>query len=247
MKIRKKVMMFLTMFCLVSVGVLSSSNTVYAKKITSMSQAEAMALKKVKNAVVTELDKDYEKGRIVYEVKLVKGTKEYEITYRASDGKMISYSWEENKIDKTSTKKIMSKSKIKKLAKKKVKGASIVSVEKKRDDGIYVYKVKMKKNNTKYSLEYHARTGKLLEYERELVEKSTKNGNSYIGCKKAKQIALKKVPGATVMSVEFEKDDGVPVYEVFMSKKKTSYDIEIHAVTGKILNVEKMRMEYSYD
>lgn len=247
MKIRKKVMMFLTMVCLVSVGVLSSSGTVYAKKITNIWQAEAMALKKVKNGIVTEIDKDYEKGSLVYEVDLVKGTKEYEITYRASDGKIIAYGWEENKIDRTSKKKVMSKSKIKKLAQKKVKGAAITSVEKKRDHGIYVYKVKMKKNSTKYTLEYHARTGKLLEYQWELVTKTSKNAVQYIGSKKAKQIALKKVPGATVVKVEFDRDDGVPLYEVELIKGEFEYEIEIHAKTGKILDIDKECMDVIYD
>lgn len=78
-----------------------------------------------------------------------------------------------------------------KTGKKEVSGGSITSLVKKRSDGIDIYKVKMKKGSKKYELEFHARTGKLLEYEWELTTKSS-NKNNYIGTAKAKEIALKK-------------------------------------------------------
>lgn len=246
MKKKKISFMILVMFCMVFVGVFSFSDTAYAKKITSFAQVKKMALKKVKNAIVTEMDKDYEKGILVYEVHLLKGTKEYELTYRASDGKMLSYGWEQKKIDRRSKKKVMSESKCKKLARKEVPGGKITSIRKTRDDGIIKYKVKMQKDNKKYELEYHARTCKLLEYEWELKVK-TNNSNKYIGVAKAKKIALKEVPGGTVVKVEFDKDDGVPIYEVEIIKDYYEYDIEIHAKTGKILDIDIDGVEYIYD
>lgn len=174
----------------------------------------------------------------------MKGKKEYELTYRASDAKLISYKWEIASWYITKGKgKIISKSKCKKLAKKEVSGGSITSLVKKRSDGIDIYKVKMKKGSKKYELEFHARTGKLLEYEWELTTKSS-NKNNYIGTAKAKEIALKKVGGGHVIKVEFDMDDGVPVYEVEIIKGDYEYDVEIHAKTGKILEVDK---DYIYD
>ena len=93
-----------------------------------------------------------------------------------------------------------------------------------------------KKGSKKYELEFHARTGKLLEYEWELTTKSS-NKNNYIGTAKAKEIALKKVGGGHVIKVEFDMDDGVPVYEVEIIKGDYEYDVEIHAKTGKILEL----------
>lgn len=239
MKVRRGFMMIFMMVCLVSAGVLSSSDTAYAQKITSMNQAKKKALKKVKNAVVTEVDKDYEKGILIYEIHLVKGTKEYEITYRASDGKTLSYGWEEEAVNRYSSKAVMSKSQCKKLARKKVSKGKITSITKKLDDGIYVYKVKMKKGSKKYTLKYHARTRELLEYEWELVTKTSDKKNNYIGREKARQIALAQVPGAVVVKIEFDKDDGVPVYEVELIKDEFEYEIKIHAKTGKILDIDK--------
>lgn len=237
MKKKKNSLIILMMFCMAFVSVFCVSDTVYAKKITSFAQVKKMAQKKVKNAVVTEMDKDYEKGVLVYEVHLLKGTKEYELIYRASDGKMLSYEWEEKKIDRHSKKKVMSESKCRKLALKEVSGGKIISIRKTRDDGIIKYKVKLQKSDKKYELEYHAKTCKLIEYKWELKTKTT-NKNNYIGVEKAKKIALKEVPDGTVIKVEFDKDDGVPVYEVEVIKDYSEYEIKIHAKTGKILDID---------
>lgn len=226
------------MACLVAAGVFAVPATVHAKKITSISQVKKMALKKVKNASVLEVDTDYEKGTFVYEVKLLQKTKVFDLTYRASDGKLIQYGWEETSVKRNSGKKIISQSKCKKLAKKKVPGAEILSISRKRDDGIDQYKVKMQKGKRKYELEYHARTGKLIEYEWKETLKPKPSNNNYIGVERAKEIALSEVPGATITKVEFDRDDGVPVYEVEFFKGPYEYDIKIHAVTGKILDFD---------
>ena len=190
--------------CLALIGILAVPNTAYAKKITSDSQVRRLAKKEVKGAVIIEIDRDYEKGNLVYEVKLMKGTKEYDLTYRASDGKLIEYDMEELRV-RPSSKKIISKSKCKRLAKKKVKGGQIISIRLKFDDGIEEYKVKKPGNS------------------------------GYIGVEKAKQIALAEVPGATVVKAEFDNDDGVPVYEVELVKDVWEYEFKIHAKTGQIL------------
>lgn len=249
MKKRKTAGMILVMFCLMFAGILTSSETAYAKRITNYSQVKKMALKKVKGAHILEIDKDYEKGVLIWEVDLIKGTKKYEIKYRASDGKMLSYEWEQKKIDRKTKKKVISQDKCKSLARKQVKGAKITSINKKYEKGIVLYKVKMKTSTKKYELKYHGRTGKLIKYEEELIIKPQKQ-TSYIGVKKAKEIALKKVPGATVVKVEFDRDDddGVPVYEVELIKGQFEYEIEIHARTGKILDFDKdYRDDYEED
>lgn len=232
----KKIFIIVFVSLLVSTSVLSSADILSAQKITSVSQAKKKALNKVKNAVVTEVDKDYENGKLVYEITLVKGTKKYDITYRASNGKLVNYGWEEREQTGNNT-NIISKSACKKLARSKVKKAKIQSVSKKYDDGIYVYVVKMKKGSKKYTLEYAAGTGKLLEYEWKLVSKTS--SSTYIGTSKAKKIALAQVTGATLVKIEFDKDDGVPVYEAELTKGQYEYEITIHAKTGKVLEIDK--------
>ena len=222
---------------------LAAADSAAAAGISSANQAREKALKKVPNAVVTDTDLDTENGEQVYEIELVKGSKKYDITYRASDGKMTEYGWEKTTVSPSRNRAVISEEKCRRLALDRVKNATITAVSQKTDDGIDIYKVKMKKGSKKYELEFHARTGKLLEYEWELTTKSS-NKNNYIGTAKAKEIALKKVGGGHVIKVEFDMDDGVPVYEVEIIKGDYEYDVEIHAKTGKILEVDK---DYIYD
>lgn len=205
-----------------------------AKKIGSLSTAKKMAKKKVKKAVITEAGTDYEKGTLVYEVELFKGSREYNLKYRASDGKLLEYQWELKNAGYSRTKKV-SVSKIRKKAASKVKKAKILSVV--LDDDDYEYKVIMKKGTKKYKLVYHAGNGKLEEYgwEEKDIKKTVA---SYISVKKAKAIAVKKVPGARVVKAKFEHDDGLPVYEIEMKKDWLEYEIKIHAQTGKILEFD---------
>lgn len=207
-----------------------------AKKIGSLSAAKKMAKKKVKKAVITEAGTEYEKGMLVYEIELFKGSREYDVKYRASDGKLLEYRWELKNTAYSRTKKL-SESKIRKKAASKVKNAKIVSVVLDMDDDDYEYKVIMKKGKKKYKLVYHAGNGKLLEYGWEESVKQAKK-TAYIGLKKAKAIAARKVPGARVVKAEFDHDDGLPVYEIEMKKDWLEYEIKIHAQTGKILEFD---------
>lgn len=177
MRTHKRSPLIVLTVCLISIGILSFSDPVSAKRITSLRQAAKTATAAVKNADVTEVDSDYEKGQLIYEIQLIKGAKKYDITYRASDGKMLSYGWEIYRPQQGSKKKIMNRSNCQKLALKEVPGAKILSLVQKSDDGIPIYKVKLTHSNKKYTLEYHARTGKLLEYEWELTVSTQKKPN----------------------------------------------------------------------
>lgn len=220
------------------------SGTVSAKAAKSARQIEKLAKKQVKGATVLKIEREKENGVLVYEVEMLKGKKEYDLTYRASDGKLISYGWEiQSWYVKNGTGKTMSLSKCKKLAQKEVSGGKIISIVKKRSNRIDIYKVKLQKGSKTYELKFHARTGKLLEYEWEINAKSSSN-NKYIGEKKAKQIALKEVGGGTVVKIEFDMDDGVPVYEIEIVDGELEYEVIIHARTGAVLEID---VDYIYD
>ncbi|CRK81074.1 PepSY domain-containing protein [Neobacillus massiliamazoniensis] len=63
-------------------------------------------------------------------------------------------------------------------------------------------------------------------------------GNKRISENEAKNIALKKVKGE-VVKVVLEEDDGRAVYEVKVKSSGIIYEIEIDAMTGQVLEVEK--------
>lgn len=230
----KRIMMVAAvLFCVI----LMAPAAAEAKKISSVGAAKKLARNKVKGAVVTEVDIDYENGGLVYEVSLFKGSREYGLSYRASDGKLVQYEWESAGTTGISNGKRLTKSQIKKLAKKYVKKAKITQVYLDVDDGEEEYKVSMKKGTKTYQLIYAARTGKLMEYKWK-ISGSAASKTKYIGVAKAKSIAKKKVAGGTFIKVEFDKDDGVPVYEIEMVKGNREYELTIHAKTGKILEYD---------
>ncbi len=150
----------------VTLSLMCSFTTAEAGKIQNSSQAKEAALKKVPSAKVVEIDTDDENGVLVYEVELYKAGKEYNLLYRASDGKLMEYSWETKNVPRTNQKKKnLTKKQIKKKALKKVKNATVRSIYLTHDDGIAQYKVRLKKGSKKYELVYNSKTGKLLEYE----------------------------------------------------------------------------------
>lgn len=237
-KILKKILVFGMILSVASVT--EGAVTAGAKKISSFSAAKKAALKKVPSATIKEIDTDMENGKLVYEVELYKKNKEYTLKYRASDGKLMEYGWEIMHPSVTNqNKKNLSRKTIKKKALKQVKKAKVRSIRLKYDDGMAQYKVKLTKGSKKYELVYNSKTGKLLEYEWEITSTKSASKVKYIGVEKAKSIAQKKAPKATIVKVEFEKDDGVPVYEIEMIEGIYEYDVKIHAKTGKILEFEK--------
>lgn len=238
-KMMKRIIVFALLLSVITVT--EGAVTAGAKKIGSFSAAKKMALKKVPSAAVTELDTDMENGVLVYEVELSKKNKEYKLKYRASDGKLMEYGWETmNPAVTDQNKKDLSRSAITKKAKKQVKGATVRSIKLKQDDGISQYKIKLTKGSKNYELAYNSKTGKLLDYEWEVtVKKSSSSKTGYIGVEKAKSIALSKAPNATVVKAEFDKDDGVAVYEIDMIEGIYEYEVKVNAKTGKIIKFEK--------
>ncbi len=169
MKPLKRTVAVLLAACFFFAGTLAQPLGASAETLSSKAQVRKKALQKVPNATIKEIERDNEDGTTVYEVELFKGNKEYSIVYRASDAKILEYKWEKMAVSPQKSKSIISKSKCKKLALKQVKNGKIVRISRKSDDGIDVYKVKMTKGKKYYSLEYHARTGALLEYEYEVM------------------------------------------------------------------------------
>lgn len=64
-----------------------------------------------------------------------------------------------------------------------------------------------------------------------------------ISSEAAIQIALQRVPGQ-VLKVELDYDNGIFVYEIDIRTTSGVYEVNVHAITGQILKVEK---EYNFD
>jgi len=220
-----------------SLSLIMLSPTAEAKYNTN--KASKAAQKKVPGASITEIEMDTDDGEAVVEVSLVKKTKKYNLKYRCSDNKLIEYEWElPNSSYSLQNKKNVKLSKIKAKARKLVKGSRIISARLSVDDGLSEYKLSLKKGKRQYKLVYNAKNGKLLEYEWK-QQHSSSSQSVYIGESKARNIALKKAPGASITKFEFDKDNGTAVYEVELRKGIYEYELKINAVTGAVIEFEK--------
>ena len=139
-----------------------------------------------------------------------------------------------------------------------------IKVEFDTDDGTPEYEVEFIAGNVEYEYTIDARTGKILEYDSETkaneavpskpstVSKpaavtskpaETTSAAAYIPEAEAKRIALSNAGLAEgdikKYEIDFDHDDGVPVYEIEFVSGKIEYSYEIHAQTGKILESEK--------
>ena len=142
--------------------------------------------------------------------------------------------------------------------------ATQTEVEYDAEDG--EYDVEFRCNNYDYDYSIHVTTGKVLKHEKEYdgpvetkpastekaaskatekatqAAKATEAAKTLIGKDKAKSIALKhagfSAGDVTGLQVEYDKDDGIPVYEVEFDKGHKEYSYEIHGETGKILSWE---------
>lgn len=132
------------------------------------------------------------------------------------------------------------------------------------DAGVLVYEVDFDTRSYEYEYEVDAKSGKILMEQKEPTgyqepqsstakpQKEDKvTSSSYISKSKAKSIALDKAgvksSSATFEKVELDKDDGTVVYEVDFRTSSYEYDYKIHAVSGKVLESDKERIDRDDD
>ena len=118
-------------------------------------------------------------------------------------------------------KKITSTAQAEKLAKKHVKGATVLFTEKDEEDGVQVYEVDLKKGSTKYELVYKASNGKLIEYKWE--KKRGKKSSKKVSEKEIRRLAEKKIKNARIVETDYDSDDAE--YEVDMTGKNKKYEL----------------------
>ena len=136
-----------------------------------------------------------------------------------------------------------------------------------RDDRILTYDVDFRSGDYEYDYEIHALTGKILEWDKDYEPLPVKEpappatepsvteppateppvtapvAPEKIGSEAAIAIALEKAglnrDQIRGLEWEYDRDDGVPVYELEFRSGEYEYDFDIHALTGKILEWDK--------
>lgn len=124
------------------------------------------------------------------------------------------------------------------------------------------YDFKLVTDLHEYEIEINAITGEIIDFEKDRINddkydddevdhnRISKKDNTqiskpvvevkYITKEKAIQIAIARIgSNATLEEIEFDKGDNPPKYEIEMYDDKYEYEIEIHAITGAVLDFER--------
>ena len=110
-----------------------------------------------------------------------------------------------------------------------------------RKKGKLVYDVEIQQNNRDVDVWIDAYTGKSLGVRVDRNEDDDDRDNlpgNLIGAGKASAIAVKHVKGGTAVEVDLDQDDGRRVYDVEVKTANGSSDVEVHAISGKVIKAE---------
>lgn len=116
------------------------------------------------------------------------------------------------------------------------------------EHGVMVYEVEFYAGSVEYEYDINAQTGEVVKYSREsktavIPSTSTTTSGDYIGEAAAKTAALSHagVSEADVcwLQADFDRDDGVYVYELEFSANGLKYDYSVNALTGEIVKFEQ--------
>ena len=126
------------------------------------------------------------------------------------------------------------------IALKKVPGATVTSIELETEKGRAIYDIDLVLNQYEYDLKLDAKTGSGISVKKELRNNTSKPSTSnVISVAKAKSIALKKIPGATVTNIELDYEKGKAIYDIDLILNQYEYDLKLDAKTGSGISVKK--------
>ena len=207
------------------------------------------------NAVFVKAEREYDDGRLTYDVDFYAGNKEYDYEILAADGTILSYDAdiEGYRIPSTtSTGTDIGAEKAKEIALQhagvSASNAVFVKAEREYDDGRLTYDVDFYAGNKEYDYEILAADGTILSYDADIegyrIPSSTSSSSSgYISVERAKEIALQHAglssSGVNFVKAEFDHDDGRAEYEIEFHHNFREYEYTIDAASGTILEAER--------
>ena len=198
----------------------------------------------------TKVAFDQEDG--VYDVSFRYDSQEYDYTIHGATGRILSREKAYNDSAKSQPKETekaagIGKNKAQSIALEHagVSDAKATKIKVEYDQNNNTYEVDFRVGDCAYDYTIAAYSGKIISHEKEYdpaEPKTTEDKSSLIGKDKAQSIALKhaelSADDVKGLQVEYDEDDGVPVYEVEFDHGRKEYSCEIHAETGKILSWE---------
>lgn len=159
--------------------------------------------------------------------------------------------------------KLLTANEAKEKAIKEAGGGVIKDVELERENGKYFYEIEVVKDGREFNYYVDALSGEVtLEYEHDSYfeydeyddyddyhdfdDFDDENDDAYslsenvkISKEKVRNIVLKKVPGAKIVYISMDNDDGITVYEGKAILGEFEYEFEINADSGAIVEWDK--------
>lgn len=131
---------------------------------------------------------------------------------------------------------------------KEVKGY-VDDIDLEREHGKVYYEVEIEQDNGEVDVHIDALTGKVLSVlnkdtkddddDRDDLNSSITTSEVKITSDQASAIAAKNVSGGKVIKVELDEDDNRYIYEVDLRTSKGIAEVDIDAVTGKVLSIDQ--------
>ena len=147
------------------------------KNLIGEAKSREIMLSKVPNGKIIYVYMEYDDGIPVYEGKMVKGNKEYEISINGYTGAILDFE-SEYRYDYSNTSSsssntnlnLIGEAKAKEIMLNKVPGATIKNFCLDLDDRIPEYKGKLVKGYREYEVSVHAITGAIIDYSSEVLD-----------------------------------------------------------------------------
>ena len=219
----------------------------------SIDEAKAIALKKVSldasKVTFKKAELDANDRTPHYDIEFVSGGYEYEFEIDAKSGKILEFDRErEDKKPAVDTSKFISVEEAKTAALKRASlDASKVTFKKAEldaDDRTPHYDIEFVSGGYEYEFEIDAKSGKILEFDRERVDKKPAVDTSkFISVEEAKAAALKRASldasKVTFTKAELDIDDRTPHYDIEFVSGGYEYEVEVNAKNGRIIDFDR--------
>ena len=179
----------------------------------------------------------YDRGDNEYDGKIIKDNYVYEIEIDAFNGNILDIDKEYIGTNNSNTSNITLE-KAKQIMVNAVPGSQLMYCQYDNEDNEYEGKVK--KDNKIYEVEVSGFDGRVIDIELDNDDNNFNDnnivGNVTISAEEAKQIMINKVPGASIISFKYDREDNE--YEGELRKGNIEYDITVSAVDGRITNYD---------
>ena len=192
-----------------------------------------------------------------YDIEFIASSKEYDYEIAVSDGRILKKDVEKAGSSATTQESspaasgYISVDEAKAIALKKVSlEASQVTfkkAERDTDDQIAHYDIEFVSGNYEYEFEINAKTGAIIEFDKELEISKPVDTSIFITVDEAKTIALKKASlvasQVTFTKAKLDTDGLVAHYDIEFVSGNYEYEFEINAKTGTVIKFEKERAD----